>query len=74
MAEARGPRPASPVALSYAASFVARADLAVVVGFMTLWIVDYATTERGAGPLLAQRVPAGVRGSGGTLVKPVART
>ncbi|MDH2427245.1 MFS transporter [Sphaerisporangium sp. TRM90804] len=35
------------VALSYAASFVARADLAVVVGFMTLWIVDYATSERG---------------------------
>ncbi|MCW2880533.1 MAG: hypothetical protein JWQ95_4633 [Sphaerisporangium sp.] len=55
---------------------MARADLAVVVGFMTLWIVDYATTERGAGPLLAQQVPAGVRGSafGGTLVKPVART
>ncbi|MEU8271672.1 MFS transporter [Sphaerisporangium sp. NPDC049002] len=35
------------VALSYAASFVARADLAVVVGFMTLWIVDFATNERG---------------------------
>ncbi|WP_214410987.1 MFS transporter [Sphaerisporangium fuscum] len=35
------------VALSYAASFVARADLAVVVGFLTLWISDYATTERG---------------------------
>ncbi|MCG5212041.1 MFS transporter [Streptosporangium soli] len=31
------------VALSYAASFVARADLAVVVAFMTLWIVDSAT-------------------------------
>ncbi|WP_113705209.1 MFS transporter [Nonomuraea lactucae] len=35
------------VALSYAASFVARADLAIVVGFMTLWITDHATTERG---------------------------
>ncbi|WP_405149922.1 MFS transporter [Sphaerisporangium sp. NBC_01403] len=35
------------VALSYAASFVARADLAVVVGFMTLWIADFATSERG---------------------------
>lgn len=35
------------VALSYAASFVARADLAIVVGFMTLWITDFAVTERG---------------------------
>ncbi|MEU9886288.1 MFS transporter [Sphaerisporangium sp. NPDC051011] len=35
------------VALSYAASFVARADLAIVVSFMTLWISDYATSERG---------------------------
>ncbi|WP_169808762.1 MFS transporter [Microtetraspora niveoalba] len=35
------------VALSYAASFVARADLYVVVSFLTLWISDYATTERG---------------------------
>ncbi|PZG38007.1 MFS transporter [Spongiactinospora gelatinilytica] len=35
------------VALSYAASFVARADLAVVVGFMTLWIVDHATRQGG---------------------------
>ncbi|MDF5755614.1 MFS transporter [Spongiactinospora sp. TRM90649] len=35
------------VALSYAASFVARADLAVVVGFMTLWIVDHATSQDG---------------------------
>ncbi|SEK84552.1 MFS transporter [Nonomuraea pusilla] len=30
------------VALSYAASFVARADLAIVVGFMSLWITDHA--------------------------------
>ncbi|GII64001.1 MFS transporter [Sphaerisporangium krabiense] len=35
------------VALSYAASFVARADLAIVVGFMTLWIADHATDARG---------------------------
>ncbi|MFF5211299.1 MFS transporter [Streptosporangium sp. NPDC000396] len=35
------------VALSYAAAFVARADLAVVAGFMSLWIVDHATGERG---------------------------
>ncbi|MEO3809005.1 MFS transporter [Sphaerisporangium sp. B11E5] len=35
------------VALSYAASFVARADLAIVVGFMTLWITDFAVAERG---------------------------
>ncbi|MCC5578707.1 MFS transporter [Microtetraspora sp. AC03309] len=35
------------VALSYAASFVARADLYVVVSFLTLWISDYATGERG---------------------------
>ncbi|GII77113.1 MFS transporter [Sphaerisporangium rufum] len=33
------------VALSYAASFVARADLAVVVGFLTLWITDQATAR-----------------------------
>ncbi|MBB2909913.1 MFS family permease [Streptosporangium becharense] len=35
------------VALSYAAVFVARADLAVVAGFLSLWVVDYATSERG---------------------------
>ncbi|MDP9860754.1 MULTISPECIES: MFS transporter [Streptosporangium] len=35
------------VALSYAAAFVARADLAVVAGFMSLWVIDYATGERG---------------------------
>ncbi|MFC6081752.1 MFS transporter [Sphaerisporangium aureirubrum] len=35
------------VALSYAASFVARADLAIVVGFMTLWITDFAVAQRG---------------------------
>ncbi|MFG3440286.1 MFS transporter [Nonomuraea sp. NPDC047897] len=35
------------VALSYAASFVARADLAIVVGFMSLWIADHAVNERG---------------------------
>ncbi|MFB9961753.1 MFS transporter [Sinosporangium siamense] len=35
------------VALSYAAAFVARADLAVVAGFMTLWVQDYAVNERG---------------------------
>ncbi|WP_329425559.1 MFS transporter [Streptosporangium sp. NBC_01495] len=35
------------VALSYAAAFVARADLAVVVGFLSLWVVDHATSERG---------------------------
>ncbi|WP_051751650.1 MFS transporter [Streptosporangium amethystogenes] len=35
------------VALSYAAAFVARADLAVVAGFLSLWVVDHATSERG---------------------------
>ncbi|SDG53725.1 Predicted arabinose efflux permease, MFS family [Sinosporangium album] len=35
------------VALSYAAAFVARADLAVIAGFMTLWVQDYAVNERG---------------------------
>ncbi|MEW9534300.1 MFS transporter [Microbispora sp. NPDC049125] len=35
------------VAFSYAASFVARADLAIVVSFMTLWISHYATDHRG---------------------------
>ncbi|WP_433414888.1 MFS transporter [Microtetraspora malaysiensis] len=35
------------VALSYAASFVARADLAIVVSFLSLWIVKYATAEGG---------------------------
>lgn len=35
------------VALSYAASFVARADLALVASFLSLWIVDYARSERG---------------------------
>ncbi|WP_433253132.1 MFS transporter [Streptosporangium sp. CA-135522] len=35
------------VALSYAAAFVARADLAVVAGFLSLWVIDYATGERG---------------------------
>ncbi|MEV4064188.1 MFS transporter [Nonomuraea dietziae] len=35
------------VALSYAASFVARADLALVASFLSLWIVDYARSVRG---------------------------
>ncbi|MFI6924535.1 MFS transporter [Nonomuraea spiralis] len=35
------------VALSYAASFVARADLALVASFLSLWIVDYAKAVRG---------------------------
>ncbi|MBG0828312.1 MFS transporter [Planomonospora sp. ID67723] len=35
------------VALSYAAGFVARADLAVVAGFMSLWVADHARTEGG---------------------------
>ncbi|MFI6604717.1 MFS transporter [Nonomuraea sp. NPDC050536] len=35
------------VALSYAASFVARADLALVASFLSLWIVDYARGVRG---------------------------
>ncbi|WP_084957969.1 MFS transporter [Thermoactinospora rubra] len=35
------------VALSYAASFVARADLALVASFLSLWIADHARTERG---------------------------
>ncbi|NUP77287.1 MAG: MFS transporter, partial [Nonomuraea sp.] len=35
------------VALSYAASFVARADLALVASFLSLWIVDYAKDVRG---------------------------
>lgn len=35
------------VALSYAASFVARADLALVASFLSLWIVDYARAVRG---------------------------
>ncbi|MEU6998868.1 MFS transporter [Nonomuraea sp. NPDC046570] len=35
------------VALSYAASFVARADLALVAGFLSLWIIDYARAVRG---------------------------
>lgn len=35
------------VALSYAASFVARADLALVASFLSLWIVDYAKSVRG---------------------------
>ncbi|MGV9595877.1 MFS transporter [Streptosporangium sandarakinum] len=35
------------VALSYAAAFVARADLAVVAGFLSLWITDHATREHG---------------------------
>ncbi|MFI6320921.1 MFS transporter [Nonomuraea sp. NPDC050556] len=33
------------VALSYAAAFVARADLAVVSGFMSLWIVNYGVAH-----------------------------
>lgn len=35
------------VALSYAASFVARADLAIVVAFMSLWIKNYGTEHGG---------------------------
>ncbi|NUR88259.1 MAG: MFS transporter [Nonomuraea sp.] len=35
------------VALSYAAAFVARADLALVASFLSLWIVDYAKAARG---------------------------
>ncbi|MEU1389130.1 MULTISPECIES: MFS transporter [unclassified Nonomuraea] len=35
------------VALSYAASFVARADLALVASFLSLWIVDHAKAVRG---------------------------
>ncbi|NUR93208.1 MAG: MFS transporter [Nonomuraea sp.] len=38
------------VALSYAASFVARADLALVASFLSLWIVDYAQDVRGLSP------------------------
>ncbi|MEU7900023.1 MFS transporter [Nonomuraea sp. NPDC049152] len=32
-------------ALAYLAAFVARADLAVIAGFMSLWIVDHATRQ-----------------------------
>ncbi|MEZ0074756.1 MFS transporter [Planotetraspora sp. GP83] len=35
------------VAFSYAASFVARADLAIVVSFMSLWVSDYAKGHAG---------------------------
>ncbi|GIH97480.1 MFS transporter [Planobispora siamensis] len=33
------------VALSYAAAFVARADLAVVAGFLSLWVSEHALAE-----------------------------
>ncbi|MER6951722.1 MFS transporter [Nonomuraea sp. NPDC000554] len=35
------------VALAYAAAFVARADLAVVAGFMSLWVADQGVREAG---------------------------
>ncbi|MBG0823728.1 MFS transporter [Planomonospora sp. ID91781] len=35
------------IALSYAAAFVARADLAVVAGFMSLWVTEHALAEGG---------------------------
>ncbi|GAA2365467.1 MFS transporter [Nonomuraea africana] len=42
-------------ALAYVAAFVARADLAVIAGFMSLWIVDHATRQgMGAAEALAR--------------------
>ncbi|RJL33540.1 MFS transporter [Bailinhaonella thermotolerans] len=62
------------VALAYAASFVARADLAVVAGFLSLWVINHGTHAgglSGAEALARAGAVVGIAYSMGLIASPV---